>query len=442
MNIKNATWGVYLRPECLRMLFLGFSAGLPLLLVIGTLSFWLREAGVDLKTIGFFSWIGLVYGFKWVWSPLVDRLRLPVLHRLLGRRRSWLLAAQSGLVVSLALIALMDPTTGLVPFVAFALLTAFCSATQDIALDAFRIESAAVREQGALAAMYQAGYRLGMIWSGAGALAIAAWAAGDRTGYVYEAWRTSYLVMSASVVVGLAAVLVSREPPEPEGGPAPAGGFMERFNANLAAPFRDFFSRYGRFALLLLAVIATYRISDVVMGVMANPFYTDMGFTKGEVASVTKVFGVLMTLLGAFLGGAVVLRIGVMRTMMIGAVLSAATNLLFSVLAGMGHNLVMLVFTVSADNLAAGLASSAFIAFLSGLTNKAFSATQYAILSSLMLLLPKFLAGFSGALVEGIGYGAFFVFTASLGIPVCLLVWLTRKSAPEGALSDEAVKRD
>lgn len=425
------SWRLYSKPVTLRMFFLGFSSGLPLLLVIGTLGFWLREAGIDLKTIGFMSWVGLVYGFKWVWSPLVDRLPLPLLTARFGRRRGWLLFAQLGLMVSLALLANTNPAEHLERFALLAVLTAFFSATQDIALDAYRIDSADVNTQGALAAMYQAGYRLAMIWSGAGALVVAAWAAAGEAGYVYTAWQVSYLVMSASVLVGVVSVLTADEPPNPQKA-VEKTGFVARLEAHLIAPFKDFTLRFGWVAILLMAIIASYRISDVVMGVMANPFYADMGFTKAEVAAVSKVFGVLMTLLGAFIGGVVVLRFGVLRTMILGAFLTAGTNLLFSVLAGMGHNLTMLIFTVSADNLASGLASAAFIAFLSGLTNREYSATQYAILSSLMLLLPKFLAGFSGVLVGAWGYQLFFTFTALLGVPVIVLLWFT---AREGYLT-------
>lgn len=208
----------------------------------------------------------------------------------------------------------------------------------------------------------------------------------------------------------------------------------ERFAINVVAPFRDFFVRFGWGAAGILLLIATYRISDIVMGVMANPFYSDTGFTKEEIATVSKVFGVVMTLAGAFVGGIVTMRLGILKTMAVGAVLAAVTNLLFAALAGIGHNVGFLIFTVSADNLAAGLASAAFIAYLSSLTNKAYSATQYALFSSLMLLLPKFIAGFSGVMVESLGYQGFFLLTASMGVPVILLVWwVSRQGARPGA---------
>lgn len=420
---KKSFWAglrVYREPAALRMLFLGFSSGLPLLLVFGTLSFWLRESGVDLKTIGFMSWVGLCWGFKWVWAPLVDRLPIPLLTRSLGRRRSWLLLAQGGLFFSLAGMALTDPSAHLERMAILALATAFFGATQDIALDAFRIESGSESEQAAFAATYQTGYRIAMIWSGAGALAIAAAAEGSALG----AWRTSYLVMAASMAVGMVTVLMSPEPAKRASVPQTCRSFGTWLYEAAAAPFVEFFRRFGWWALAVLALIATYRISDVVMGVMANPFYQDLGFTKQEVASITKVFGVVMTLLGAFIGGVVATKIGVMKTLFLGAILSSATNLLFSMLAGIGHDVTFLIFTISADNLAGGLASAAFVAYLSGLTNTAYSATQYALFSSVMLLLPKFLAGFSGVAVQSMGFGSFFVATALLGVPVLVLVIL------------------
>ena len=426
MNVRAliSDFRVYLQPQPVRMFLLGFSSGLPLLLILGTLSFWLREAGVDLKTIGFFSWIGLVYGFKWVWAPAVDRLRIPVLGRLLGRRRSWLLLSQAGVIAALAGMAVSDPLHHLQGIMVFALMCAFFSATQDIALDAYRIESADSNLQAVLAAMYQTGYRLAMIWAGAGTLALAAWSAGGETGYFPHAWEFAYLGMAASMCVGVLTVLFVKEPEAPvRPVEAVSRSWLERFAINVVAPFRDFFVRFGWGAAGILLLIATYRISDIVMGVMANPFYSDTGFTKEEIATVSKVFGVVMTLAGAFVGGIVTMRLGILKTMAVGAVLAAVTNLLFAALAGIGHNVGFLIFTVSADNLAAGLASAAFIAYLSSLTNKAYSATQYALFSSLMLLLPKFIAGFSGVMVESLGYQGFFLLTASMGVPVILLVW-------------------
>ena len=424
------SWGdtlrVYTEPASLRMLALGFSAGLPLLLVLGTLSFWLRKAGIDRTTIGYLSWVGLAYAFKWVWSPLVDRLPLPGLQALLGRRRSWLLLAQCMVMGGLAGMALTDPQQHLQQMVWCALAVAFGSATQDIALDAYRIESADADRQAALAATYQTGYRMAMIWAGAGVLWLVALSLQPDAGdYQRGAWRTAYLAMAASMLVGLVTVLLSPEPPQKV--LPPARNAEEWLREALVDPFADFIQRYRWHALLILALIAIYRISDVVMGIMANPFYVDMGYTEAEVASVSKVFGVVMTLAGAFVGGVISMRVGVMRVLMLGAVLSAASNLLFAWLSTRGHDLTALIAVVSADNLAGGIASAAFIAYLSSLTNVNYSATQYALFSSMMMLLPKWIAGFSGVYVDHYGYAPFFVSSALLGVPVLLLVWLASR---------------
>jgi PAT family beta-lactamase induction signal transducer AmpG len=437
------TWGetlrVYLEPASLRMFALGFSAGLPLLLVLGTLSFRLREAGLDRTTIGYLSWVGLAYGFKWCWAPLVDRMPIPLLTRLMGRRRSWLLLSQLAIMASLVGMALADPRSQLTLVVWCALAVAFASATQDIALDAFRIESADARHQGALAATYQTGYRLAMIWAGAGVLWLAARAevapavatagvAGPGVLYQQAAWTSAYLVMAASMLVGVLTVLFTREPVRVA--LAPSKNAAEWLRSALVEPFADFLKRYGKQALLILALIGVYRISDVVMGIMANPFYVDMGYTKDEVAAVTKVYGIIMTLVGAFIGGALSLRLGVMRVLMLGAVLSAASNLLFAWLAGHGHDVTALIAVISAVNLSAGVASAAFIAYLSSLTNVTYSATQYALFSSMMLLAPKWLAGYSGAFVDAYDYATFFTATAFLGVPVLVLVWLATRLQP------------
>lgn len=441
---------VYRKPAAIRMLFLGFSSGLPLLLVMGTLSFWLREAGIDLKTIGLMSWVGLVYGFKWLWAPLVDSLRIPYLTQRLGRRRAWLLLTQVALIILVGMLGQTNPVTHLHTMAWLALMTAFASATQDIALDAYRMESAPVREQAALAATYQTGYRVAMIWSGAGALALAAWSAGEP-GYDLTAWSWAYGIMSASFVVGLVATLLSPESKKI----LPAAlseqriereqflrenyrlpGLLCRFGAwfyeAACLPFIDFFSRYRFSALLLLALIATYRISDIVMGVMANPFYLDLGYTKEEVAAISKVFGVIMSLVGAFVGGFISIRIGIIRTLFLGAALSSLTNLIFSWLSTQSADITYLVLTISADNLASGIASVAFVAYLSSLTSVAYTATQYALFSSVMLLLPKFLAGFSGFVVEWAGYAYFFAFTALLGIPVLVLIFFAARLEKKG----------
>lgn len=431
---------VYSEARVARMVLLGFSAGLPLLLVLGTLSFWLREAGVDRTTIGFLSWVGLAYAFKWAWAPLVDRLPIPLLTRYLGRRRSWLIAAQLTVVAALVGMALSDPASSLQQLVMFALLAAFASATQDIALDAFRIESADVSLQAAMAASYQVGYRIAILVASAGALLVAAAFDPSEATYEHAPWAVTYLIMAGFMGIGIVTVLFSSEPiaarPDEiaEVNTRPGNSTSHNMRAGLAHwlyvavinPFVEFVLRYRYQAILVLALIGTYRISDIVMGVMANPFYHDMGFTKDEIATISKVYGVIMTLIGAGIGGILSLRIGVVRVLFLGAALSAATNLLFAWLAVRGHDLPGLVLAISADNLSAGMASAAFIAYLSGLTNISYTATQYALFSSIMLLLPKFLAGWSGWMVDQYGYEFFFTATAILGIPVLVLVWLAR----------------
>ncbi len=440
-----AAFRVYTHPRVIGMLFLGFSAGLPLLLVLGTLSFWLSEAGIARATIGHLSWVGLAYGFKFLWSPLVDRLNLPVLTRLLGRRRAWLLLSQCCIALALFGMANSDPVLNLNHTAWLALAVAFASATQDIALDAYRIEAVEVEKQGAMAATYQAGYRIAMITAGAGALWIAA-SVDTSAGYDFHPWQVAYTVMAALMGVGILTTLIIREPEKKISAAtlereeharqrfAAAGLRGTALNAAawlydaVLSPFIDFVQRYRWQAVLILALIAVYRISDVVMGVMSNPFYQEMGFTKDEVATVSKVYGVIMTIAGAGLGGLLTMRLGVLRTLFLGALLSAATNLLFVWLAGRGHDVGALVFTVSADNLSAGIASSAFVAYLSGLTNQAYSATQYALFTSVMLLLPKFIAGFSGDFVDAWGWASFFTGTALIGLPVLVLVALAARA--------------
>ncbi|MEJ2455522.1 MAG: MFS transporter [Candidatus Thiodiazotropha sp.] len=439
---------VYWQPGVRSMLFLGFSAGLPLLLVFGTLSFWLRKAGIERSTIGFLSWVALAYAFKWIWAPLVDRLRLPWLTARLGRRRAWMLLAQLGVITGLCGLALADPQRNLPLFTLLALLVAFSSATQDIAIDAYRIERAEVRLQGAMAASYMIGYRLAMISGGGGLLALVSWFSAKGGVYQLSAWSSAYFTMALLMLVGVVTVLViSEQARQPDTRTREREAEVDRaiehlgwmpqrlrlatewFYGAVISPFADFVSRYRWHAVLILALIATYRISDVVLGVISNVFYVDMGFSEGEIA-IINLLGIAMTLLGAVLGGLLVARLGVMRILLLGGVLAAATNLLFAWLAGIGHNVAMLSLVISADNLSAGLASAAFVAYLSGLTNVSYSATQYALFSSLMLLLPKFIGGFSGVLVDHNGYVSFFLLTTSMGVPVLVLILLAMRYLP------------
>ncbi|GAB3674982.1 MFS transporter [Salinisphaera aquimarina] len=440
---------IYGQPRVIGMAFLGFSSGLPFLLVFSTLSAWLAQEGVSKTTIGFFSWIGMMYSIKFFWAPVVDRLPLPILGRLLGRRRAWMLLAQCGLMTGLVFMALTDPTTDLARIAWFGLLVAFSSATQDVAIDAWRIEAVADSVQGAMAATYQAGYRIALLTAGAGAFFIAAG----------TSWPTTYLVMAALVGVGMVTVLCVAEPDasrtagtrvqEPwvdehlaryDFSPAWLHGAYGWVLAAVVCPLVDFFSRYGKQALLILLFVSLFRVTDITLGVMANPFYLDMHYTLAEIASVSKIFGVLMTLGGAALGGVLIVRYGILRPLLASAILAAATNLAFAWLATrQDPGMASLAITVSADNLSGGMAGSAFIAYLSSLTNTAYTATQYALFSSLMTLPGKFLGGFSGWMVDHYGYVWFFGYTAVAGVPAILLViWLIRFHARMTTAEDEA----
>jgi PAT family beta-lactamase induction signal transducer AmpG len=424
------------------MVVLGFAAGLPLLLIYGTLSFRLREAGIGRPTVGFLSWVALVYTGKWLWAPFIDRVAIPLLTRRLGRRRAWLLVAQSAVIAGLVLMGLIDPQSNLPVLAACALFTAFAGATQDICLDAYRIETAPLPRQAAMAAAYQTGYRLGMIWAGAGALWITARAAGGSDAYQHTAWTVSYVAMAASMLVGMFAVLWnprSRLAPPAADATSPVVPALAppgpRWRADLLEPFIDFVRRYRWHALLLLALVSSYRLANIVMGVMANTFYHDIGFTKDQVAAVSKVYGVVMALLGGFVGGALTLRLGIPRMMWAAALVSSGSILFYALLATRGPDLALLMLAVSTDNFAEGVAGTVFIAFLSGLTRREFSATQYAVLSSIMLFAPKFIAGFSGVVVDAIGYAAFFCGCAASGVIPLVLVWAVQRYIPDQRFS-------
>jgi len=428
------------------MLFLGFSAGLPFLLVFSTLNARLADVGVETATIGFFSWLGITYSIKVFWAPVVDRLKLPVLNRLFGKRRSWILLAQAGIATGLYLMAAVDPLSAPETLALCGLLVAFSSATQDVAIDAYRIEIAEERLQAALAATYIFGYRLALLVAGAGALYLAE----------FWSWQVSYQVMAALVGVGVLTVLVAREPEvnhfaaaediadKVREEAARRGHLPPRlaklagwFYAAVAGPFVDFFRRYKELAIVILVLVAVYRISDIAMGVMANPFYLDfMGFSKTQVADVTKVFGFFMTILGSMVGGVLVVRYGVRRILLAGAILTAATNLLFVVLAQYPPDIKLLALVVSADNLSGGIANVALIAWLSSMTSASFTATQYALFSSLMTLPGKFLGGFSGIVVADFGYAQFFLVAGVMGLPAILLVlYIMRHGARLDALA-------
>lgn len=504
----------YLDCRALIMLFLGFSAGMPILLIFSSLSLWLREAGVDRSVVTMFSWAALGYSFKFIWAPLIDAVPLPVLTAKMGRRRAWMLMSQIGVVLAIVLMASINPAEqSLLPMMAMAaVLLGFSSATQDIVIDAYRIESAPLNMQSVLSAMYTAGYRLGMIVAGAGALYLADSFGSTEAVYHYPAWRNTYFIMAAVMGVGILTTLLIKEPlikeplikepmltTEPISEPinqeirqmgqtsdyvrlvavfvlsvmafimvfklsgsllpkvdSPLMGFLlEVVHLVLALglalvtgyalvqaklvdkqvafatwiePVLDFFRRYGSQAMLLLALIGLYRISDIVAGVISNVFYQDMGFSKTDIATAVKLVGVVMVIVGGFLGGILAQKMRIMRAMMVGAILACVTNLLFVLLTLHPGELMYMYVAVIFDNLAAGLASAVFIAFLSALTSIRFTAVQYAIFSSLMTLLPKVLGGYSGTIVDKMGYPFFFIFTFAIGMPILgLIYWVDKK---------------
>lgn len=489
------------KPQVFRMIFLGFSAGLPLFLIFSSLSLWLREAGIDRSAVTYFSWAALGYSFKFLWAPLVGRVPLPFLTTVFGQRRSWLLLSQSAIILSIVMMAMTDPVSSqysLTIMAVAAVTLGFSSATQDVVIDAYRIESAENKYQALMSSMYITGYRFGMLASGAGALYLASYFGSNSDVYNYQAWQITYLLMALCMGVGVATTLLIPEPENPQttaghsfhyrdhlsllatfvlsiigivacyvitNNPAEAvKELLHHFTQNKAlsstlteairlimalflayiiakslistgfvnkrlvedfyiTPVKDFFSRYStKQVVLLLSLISLYRISDIVLGVISNVFYQDIGFSKADIATVVKTFGLIMSLLGGLLGGLMALRMGVITTLFLGALLSAITNLLFVLLASMTPTIEMLYIVIAADNLAAGVATAAFVAFLSSLVNLSFTAMQYAIFSSVMTLFPKLLGGYSGTIVDSIGYAPFFVMTFVMGLPVLIII--------------------
>ena len=492
---KPGLWLQLREPRIATLFFLGFSAGLPILLIFSTLSLWLGEAGVQKSAVTYFSWAALGYSFKFVWAPLVDKLPIPVVGRKLGRRRSWMLFSQLAIALSILIMALIDPVHGLQGMAIAAVLLGFSSATQDIVIDAFRIECADEKMQALLSSTYIAGYRVGMVTAGAGSLFLAEEFGSTMSAYSYGAWRLTYLCMAALVGVGVLTTLLCKEPEQVGRDVYPysavdycrfvvlflvsVAGFIAVFllwpnlaqssgrllqfansTVNLVAalavavslamagryfglvnrdmveegyvrPVQDFLKRYGKLAVWVLLLVGFYRVSDIVMGAIANVFYQDIGFSKKEIAAVAKFFGLLMTIAGSFAGGFLVLRYGVLKVLIAGIILSASSNLLFMWLAAATPTLEGLKIVIAADNFSAGLAVAAFIAWLSSLTSISFTAVQYAIFSSVMTLFPKLLGGYSGTVVAAIGYEKFFLMTAVISIPVvALIVFIGKHTVP------------
>lgn len=485
----------YFNRPAIAMLLLGFCAGVPILLIFSSLGLWLREAGIDRSTVTMFGWAGLGYSFKFIWSPLVQVLPLPIIGKL-GRRRSWLLLSQILMIGAIVLMAMTNPQGESLSLMAMgAVLLGFSAATQDIAIDAYRIECAPSHMQTALSASYVAGYRVGMIVSGAGALYLAQYFGSTAENYSYVAWQKTYLIMACVMLVSIITTLFLREPKMEKssltyqtedyvrlvlvfvlsvgafigvyrllGSVLPSGkelGVMLSFllgcvqflgsmsvmamcglllvkmglvrqevaHASWVEPVTNFFDRYGKKALWLLALIGLYRVSDIVAGNISNLFYQDLGFTKVQIANAVKVVGVVASIGGGFVGGWIAQKMNIMRAMLVGALLACLTNLLFIVLFFMPTVPVM-YGAVIIDNLAGGLASAVFVAFLSALTSIRFTAVQYALFSSLMTLSPKILGGYSGTIVEATSYPVFFAITFAIGLPVLYLVHLVAKKIP------------
>jgi len=488
--------------KVLVMLFLGFSAGLPILLIFSSLSLWLKDAEVSRSTITMFSWAALGYSFKFIWAPLVDNLKIPKLTAALGRRRAWILLSQIAIIISILTMAFSEPTSSLTVTAIAAVMLGFSSATQDIVIDAYRIESAKGDMQSMLSSAYISGYRIGMIAAGAGALYIAGWLGYDDV-YTPHAWTAAYVCMAIAMLVGVATTFFISEPDsyratnqifddsnnvlkfllcfvicvgvfitaftifgpffnelkawiltditrnKQMAGFVAASGklwlsigfaalsawlliYLKKVPKSLLIegyvnPIKDFFVKYGKKAILVILLIGLYRVSDIVMGVIANLFYSDLGFSKIEIATYSKTYGLIATIAGGFLGGIIAIRFGVYKALLTGAILSAATNILFALMVDLDKSGSILLMTITADNISGGIATAAFVAYLSSLTSVSFTAMQYAIFSSLMTLFPKLLAGYSGAMSTELGYQHFFYLTACMGIPAVLLVIILSK---------------
>ena len=474
---------IYLDIRVVRLLILGFSSGLPILLIFSTLSLWLNSAGIDRSTITLFSWAGLAYSFKFLWAPVIDKLPVVLLSNKFGHRRSWLIISQLMLMILLMGLGFVEPKYNLLPMAIIIVCIGFCSATQDAMIDTYRIESAPPELQSAMSGIYIVGYRLGMIVAGAGSLFLASFFGGDEQSYNENAWQKTYIIMAIIQSIGLVCTLFS---PEPISKRILLNNFKDRlrlinvffvsilifiliynFFPNIKSqdpfisgffialkllsalsgmiiiftlstkinyvknyviistfwdPIKSFIKKYGSMAIIILVIIGLYRIADVVMGVVANLFYSDMGYTLNQIATISKFWGLIATILGGLLGGVLASRYNNYSILLLGAILASATNILFAILATLEPKIFYLMIVIIADNMAAGIASVAFVAFLSSLTNVNFTTSQFALFTSLMLFLPKIIGGYSGSIVDSFGYFNFFIITAVMGLPVIILI--------------------
>jgi len=425
---------IYFDRRIIAILFLGFSSGLPLLLVYGTLSYWLGVEGVSLATIGFFSFARLPYTFKFIWAPLIDQVRLPIVSKIFGHRRSWALISQILLILSILGLGHSNPSVTPEMTALFAGLVAFFSATQDILIDAYRIELLKDDEQGAGAAMYVNGYRFGMLIAGAVAIGLSDWVS----------WPLVYSIMAGLIVIGMITIFLNKEPENvaavqqqkerdaqikqlmKAGRPHWVASFMANFEIAVVQPFKDFATRSGWMVVLVFIIL--YKMGEAMLGAMANPFYHQIGFSPTEIASVTKVFGLAATLVGGMVGGIIVYRFGVMRGLLYCGIVQMLSTLLFAVQAEVGHNVPMLMVAISGENITAGMATTAFVAYLSSQCNTAYTATQYALLSSFMAIPRDMFAALSGIMAEMLGWTQFFIFCSVIAAPaLVLLIWMMKR---------------
>lgn len=402
---------VYRDPRIIAITLMGFASGLPLALTGATLAIWLKESAITLTAIGLFAPVGISYNLKFLWAPAMDRVRLPFLTERFGRRRGWALLIQFLLALAILALGFSNPGTDLARVAICALIVAFLSASQDIVIDAYRVELLSKDEQGAGAAATQIGYRLGMLASGAGALYLAQ----------YFSWTAAYGVMAVLMLVSMIVIIATREPQHP---PALRGPWLKN---TVVAPFADFAKR--RFWLLILIFVVLYKFGDALAGVMSGPFYIELGFEKSEIASITKVFGVVASIVGVSLGGIAVYRWGLMRALLICGALQMVSNLMYLVQLWAGHDIGMLAVTIAAENITGSMASAAFVAYLSSLCSPAFTATQYALLSALAATARTLLASSGGFFADHLGWGEFFVLATACCLPgLALLLFLMRSA--------------
>jgi PAT family beta-lactamase induction signal transducer AmpG len=403
------------------ILAMGFASGLPLLLTLSTLSYWLSKVGVDKTTIGLFALVGTPYTFKFLWAPIMDQVRLPVLTTLLGRRRSWLVLTQLLLAIAIFTMGLSDPAADPARTAIVAIIVAFLSASQDVVIDAYRIELLPPEEQGQGAAATQVGYRFGVLLAGAGALALSD----------YFSWPLVFGVLACAMAASMIVTLLAPEPQSPK--QVQHDDYLQWIKQAVIEPFADFIRRKGWVVILLFVLF--YKFGDALGGTMANPFYIEMGFSGTQIGAISKFWGVWMTVFGALIGGLAVARWGVFRALLVGGILQALTNLAFVYVALHPHDWVALTFAITADNIAGGAAGAALVAYLSGLCNIAFTATQYALLTSFMALGRTWLSSGSGWLADNTDWITFWTSTVLLALPgMLLLLWLMRLY-PQGVVA-------